>query len=279
MKTVFEARKWASSFLKQNNREERVAELMLMHLLNVTLEEWLVIQQDELPPKVWKDFQIWINEHAETGKPIEHFTNEAEFFGRTFFVNEAVLIPRPETEELIAAVVDDIVEGDTVADIGTGSGILAITLKKEIPSITAYATDLSESALAVARGNASQLGAEVQFFQGNFLEPVINERIDIVVSNPPYISNDERTTLSETVLHDPELALFAEENGLAAYRKITEQIVCMSEKGPRLVVFEIGYDQGETVPELIKLIEPTANIEVLKDINGKDRIVKWRRSC
>lgn len=275
--TIFEARKWASSFLKENNREARVAEILLRFLLNKSLNEWLIIQSDPLDEEIWNTYEAWIKEHALTGKPVEHFTNEAEFFGRIFYVDENVLIPRPETEELLLTIKDEIQDNDTIVDIGTGSGIIAITLKLEKPKTTVFATDLSNDALEVARKNAQNHHAEVKFLQGSFLNPIIRGKIEptMIVSNPPYIPNEERVHLDETVLHDPELALFAENNGLAAYEQIIDQIFLL-EKMPRLIAFEIGYDQGKTVPQLIYEKDANANVQVIQDINGKDRIVVWK---
>lgn len=271
--TVKEARVWASSFLEKHNREPRVADLMLMHLLDVDLAEFLLIQRE--PFNQCSTFESWILEHAKTGKPLEHFTGKTEFYGRTFQVNEHVLIPRPETEELIEAVKPELKLDDTVVDVGTGSGIIALTFKKELPDLKVIATDISQDALSVAQDNANRLDADVQFEQGNFLEPVMNEHIDVVISNPPYIPECDRTTLSETVMHDPELALFADDHGLAAYREIIKQIRLLK-KTPRLVAFEIGHDQGESVPKLIQKAFPQASVQVLQDINGKNRIVIWR---
>ncbi|GEL77267.1 peptide chain release factor N(5)-glutamine methyltransferase [Tenuibacillus multivorans] len=275
--TVKEARVWASSFLEKQNREPRVAELMLQHLLDVDLSEFLLKQQEELSDDVWLMYESWVMEHARTGKPLEHFTERATFYGREFWVNRDVLIPRPETEELIVAIMPHLHAGDVVVDIGTGSGIIALTIKKEMPSVRMLATDLSERALAVAKENSEQLDAEAEFFEGNFLEPIreTGEVPDVIISNPPYIPEKERSELDATVLYDPEAALFAEENGLAAYREIVEQVMQLR-RLPRLVAFEIGYDQGESVPQLIKSNCPDAHVEVLQDINGKDRIVLWK---
>ncbi|MFD2638545.1 peptide chain release factor N(5)-glutamine methyltransferase [Piscibacillus salipiscarius] len=270
--TVREARRWASSFLEQHNREARVADLLLMHLLDVELADFLLMQQEKLSE--WSTFEDWVRDHADTGKPLEHFTGVSEFYGRKFSVSEHVLIPRPETEELIEAVKPFIQPNDTIVDVGTGSGIIAVTLKKEHPQLSMFATDISPDALKVASGNAERLGADVEFKQGNFLEPVINEPIDIVISNPPYVPESDRPELSETVMHDPELALFADDHGLAAYREIIRQIGLLR-KPPRLVAFEIGYDQGESVPKLIQQADPEAVVQVLQDINGKDRMVLW----
>lgn len=269
---------WASSFLKEHNREERVAELLLRYLLEVNQAQFLAMQTDLVDPHIEHEFISWIKEHAETGKPIEHFTNEAEFYDRSFYVDNRVLIPRPETEELIVALLNEVKNPKTVVDLGTGSGIIAITLKKEWPEAKVYASDLSEEALSVAHINSQKLSADVQFEEGDFLKPFINEGIapDVVVSNPPYIPYAEKEHLSETVsFHDPAQALFAKNEGLAAYETIINQVMQLP-RNPQLTAFEIGFDQGETVPNLIKKFDPNAKVKVIQDINGKDRIILWK---
>ncbi|WP_223155138.1 peptide chain release factor N(5)-glutamine methyltransferase [Alkalibacillus aidingensis] len=274
--TVRGARIWASSFLKEYQREERVAELMLMHILGVSRSEFLAMQRDELPRDQYDTFVEWVSEHAKTGKPLEHFTGVTEFYSRDFLVNEHVLIPRPETEELIEALLQKLDNPETFVDLGTGSGIIAVTLKQAWPEASVYATDISEEALAVAKKNSTELEADVQFFQGDFLKPILEKGLepDVVVSNPPYIPYSKRDQLSSTVMHDPEQALFADDDGLAAYQQITEQVLQLPTR-PELVAFEIGHDQGETVPRLIHQQDPNASIQVIKDINGKNRIVLW----
>ncbi|WP_035513039.1 peptide chain release factor N(5)-glutamine methyltransferase [Halalkalibacillus halophilus] len=275
--TVRGARNWASSFLEEHNREARVGELMLLHLLDAKKHQILMRQTEELPEGVSHTFQKWVQEHAETGKPLEHFTKKAEFYGRDFYVDHRVLIPRPETEELIEAVLSRISPNMSIVDVGTGSGIIGITLKSELPETKVYATDLSEDALEVAQENANALESEVHFYKGNFLEPLLEQKInpDIIVSNPPYIPVNNRSNLSNTVLHDPELALFAEKDGLAAYEAIANQALQLDEK-PQLIAFEIGHDQGESVPALLNKLDPNAHLTVIQDINKKDRIVLWK---
>ena len=268
--TIQEARRWASSFLKKYGREQRVADLMLGHLLELNMSGLILEADQELDPTVQETFETWIREHAETGKPFEHFTQVAAFSGRDFYVDEHVLIPRPETEELVQMLLGKLNGDETVVDVGTGSGIIAISLKKELPGLRVLATDLSGDALQVAERNAETHQADITFLQGSFLEPVRNHEIDVIVSNPPYISEIERETLSDTVIFDPEIALFADHDGLFAYEQIIEQAHTLS---PKKLAFEIGYQQGEAVSRLIQKTFPNAKPEVIQDINKKDRIV------
>lgn len=129
--TIQEARKWASSFLQSHDREERVADLMLCHLLDTTMSGLFMNALEKLETKTHETFVGWVETHAATGKPLEHFTNTATFYERDFYVDENVLIPRPETEELVQYLLGKLSGTETVVDIGTGSGIIAVSLKKK----------------------------------------------------------------------------------------------------------------------------------------------------
>src|SRR5699024_4991199 len=190
-----------------------------------------------------------------------------------------VLIPRPETEELVQHVIE-LVKQDhqssiNIADIGTGSGMIAITLALELPHVNIYGTDLSKKALNIAKQNAQYHHVDIPFFQGDFLQPMIDQniKVDYIVSNPPYIKKSDKISLSRTVKNfEPDLALFAEDSGLAAYKKIIQMIPEVSKRQSK-VIFEIGYDQGKAVYQLIKHKFPHSDVNVIQDINGKDRIV------
>lgn len=275
-----EVLRWASLFLKEHNCEVVIAEILLQYHLQVSRSQFFMDMQKPIASQTIARFKQDIEQHVLTGVPVQHLTGEADFYGRVFYVNENTLIPRPETEELIQCVLD-ILQTDTslvapkIVDVGTGSGVIGITLKLECPQAHIYATDISEHALKVAKTNALQLQADVNFSQGNFLQPIISQHLqpNIIISNPPYISKSEKSTLSRTVKNfDPELALFAEENGLAAYKQIIEQSKSTLAPNGRLV-FEIGYEQGQAVTELIQKMYKQSHIQVLQDINGKDRIV------
>lgn len=277
----FEVLRWASLFLEEHNREPRVAEILLQHHLNVTRSQFYMLMQEPVSDEIAEMFKAQIVKHAETGIPVQHLTGYESFYGRDFTVNEHVLIPRPETEELVLHIIDSAGQPAnsnqplTIVDIGTGSGIIAITLALELPEAKVYASDISKDALAIARQNAKRLGADVTFLQGDFLEPIIDEQIkaDIIVSNPPYIAREEAPLLSDTVKNfDPELALFAEKNGLAAYQKIIMQAP-EAVNADALIAFEIGHKQGRAVRALIKGTFPGSAVTTIQDINKKDRIV------
>ncbi|WP_430790173.1 peptide chain release factor N(5)-glutamine methyltransferase [Virgibacillus flavescens] len=268
----YEVLKWASLFLGKHHREERLGEILLQHYLQLSRSSFYANMRENVPEETVDKFKASVKLHAETGIPVQHITGTETFYGRDFSVNEHVLIPRPETEELIEHVLQTARGKETIVDIGTGSGIIAITLALELPDAQVYATDISSVALETAKRNAEKLHADVTFLEGDFLQPVIEQSIDadILVSNPPYIAMSDTETLSDTVKnYDPHLALFAEENGLAAYKKIIKTIP----RSVKRVVFEIGYEQGSLVSDLITASYPEAAVKVIKDINGHDRIV------
>ncbi len=278
-RTIFKALSWASSFLKANGRDANAGEILLRSQLNMSRSKLLAEQRMPLDDHEWGRFEEAVKEHA-AGRPVQHIVGYEEFYGRKFQVNEDVLIPRPETEELIEAVLQKLDATFTsslsdlkTADIGTGSGAIAVTLKLERPVLSVFASDLSEKALQVAQRNAKSLNAEIQFLQGDLLQPFKHKdiKLDVVVSNPPYIPVHEK--LSDVVFkYEPHSALFGGDDGLAFYRRLVSELPeVLKEHG--LVAFEIGDGQGKAVAELLTEDFPEADIEVIKDINGKDRIV------
>lgn len=277
-RTIYEALTRASSFLDENNREKEVARYLLQYVLKKNYSQLMFAMYEELSTEDFQTFWSYVEEHA-TGRPFQYIIGQETFYGRDFFVNENVLIPRPETEELIEEVkkrvktLFDVNKIMQVADIGTGSGAIAVTIKKEIPHAQVTATDISEQALEVAVRNAQLLDAEVQFKKGDLLAPISLQKWDVVLSNPPYIGLHEAETLSDTVIdYEPHLALFAEEDGLQLYRKMAEQLPSMMNT-PSLIGFEIGYEQGLEVQSMLQTAFPKALVEVVQDINKKNRFV------
>lgn len=279
VKKQYEVFRWASLFLEKNNRESRVAELLLQHHLGVSRAVFFANMQEDVPDDIYEAFKADIEKHAETGMPLQHLTGYEYFYGRRFTVDGHVLIPRPETEELVQHVIRHDVDFRKkplrIVDVGTGSGVIAITLKLEWSDAEVFATDISEEVLQVAKKNAAEWNADVAFLQGNFLEPLIEREmvVDILVSNPPYIAETERNVLSDTVKnYDPELALFAGDDGLSAYKEIIRQAKRVVRPGG-LIAFEIGHEQGNAVKKLLMETFPYSDVDILQDINKKDRIV------
>lgn len=276
-KQVFEALNWASSFLVEKGFEETAARIVMQYVLGTTYSGVMMHMYDELTPEQAEQFVALIEEHAG-GRPVQYCIGREEFYGRTFLVDESVLIPRPETEELVLGTINRMnklfgQQQLKLADIGTGSGAIAISMKLECPKLTVVATDLSTSALVTAKKNAQALDADIDFRLGDLAAPLAGEKFDIVLSNPPYIAFDEAKAMSSVVLeHEPHSALFAEEDGLILYRRLAEQLPALMNK-PGLIGLEIGYTQGMEVAKFFKDSFPQATVTVEKDINGKSRMV------
>jgi release factor glutamine methyltransferase len=277
---IYEALKWASSFLAEAERDHNAGELLLRHHLNMSRAEMLANLRTDLPDGVWESFKTDVNRHAE-GIPVQHMIGSEEFYGRSFMVNKEVLIPRPETEELVEGIllkVKYLFNGYSsveAADIGTGSGAIAISLALENPMFKLCAVDIAPESLEVAQLNAKNLGAEVQFLHGDLLSPILNsgKKLDVVVSNPPYIPDADILELSPVVKdHEPLRALAGGVDGLDFYRRLAAEIpLVISERA--LIAFEVGAGQGEDVKALLLDKLPHAEAEVKYDINGKDRMV------
>ncbi|WP_114571836.1 peptide chain release factor N(5)-glutamine methyltransferase [Exiguobacterium flavidum] len=259
-------------------REGSSAEWLLMHVLGVDRTGLLVRLSDELTPEQDLLYSEYLMAHLN-GVPVQHLIGTGPFYGREFEVTPAVLIPRPETEELIEFVVSRI-QGETfesgeIVDIGTGSGAICVTLSLELKT-PVTTVDISPDAIAVARRNGEQLGADVTFLEGDLLAPLSDESVRVLVSNPPYIEEDE--LLSEVVFdHEPHLALFGGKDGLDFYRRLVEGSARVLKPDWRLIAFEIGHAQGPDVRLMLKERYPEAETGILKDINGKDRIVYAER--
>lgn len=275
---VYEALHWASSFLDKHHRDQNAGDLLLQHLLQMDRAELLANLHMGLDEEVVNNFKQWIYDHAD-GVPLQHIIGYEMFYGRPFIVNENVLIPRPETEELVLETLKRVkkyyqsANGLKLVDIGTGSGAIAITMKLECPSLEVTATDISYDALKVARKNAQQLQADISFRQGDLTTPLLStqETFDIILSNPPYIAMDE--DLSVVVKNfEPHQALFGGEDGLDYYRRLIKEIpYIMTHRA--LIGFEIGADQGEKIVTLLQQRFPQSKVEIVKDINGKERMI------
>ena len=205
----------------------------------------------------------------ENGEPVQYIVGNVNFYGNIFKVNKNVLIPRFETEELIEKTLKKIKNKDIkIVDLGTGSGCIAITLKKELPNSIVDAVDISSDALEVAKENAKLNNVEINFYQGNMLEPLSN-KYDLIISNPPYIDRNE-PIMDIVKNNEPELALYADNEGLYYYEYILKNVFNYLNDN-YIIAFEIGYKQGQNLIELSNKYLPNSKIIIEKDLSGKDR--------
>ena len=267
----------ACLLLRRQDKEESLAKFLLMYMLDETAEQFSNKLSEELSVEQENKYFDLINKNINEDTPLSHLVGFDYFYDRKFKVTKDVLSPRMETEELIYKVLEHIKKSKKdsfrILDLCTGSGIIAITLKKEIVEkyTEIVASDISEKALSIAIENANNNNANITFIKSDLFDN-ISGKFDLIISNPPYISYKDKITIKDSVLnYDPHLALFAEEDGIYFYRKIIENAVhYLSKDG--VIFFEIGYDQKEKIFELGK--NNNFITTIYKDINDRDRIAK-----
>ena len=266
----------------------RDAELLLRWVV-ARDRAWVIAHPDEkLTPEQARQFGSWIARRARH-EPIQYITGEAEFYGLPFRVTRDVLIPRPETEHLVEKVIEwaaSLAARETapripplrIVDVGTGSGAIAVALAHQLPQATVTAIDLSAPALAIARENAERNGvsSRIRFLLGDLLAPVAEDRFDIVVSNPPYVPGADCASLPVEVRdYEPPVALFAGEDGLEVYRRLTPAAFNVLAPGG-LVALEIGYGQDQAVTSLL-VSSSFHRIEFFPDLQGIPRVARAQR--
>lgn len=212
-------------------------------------------------------------ERLEQGEPIQYIVGNVDFYHSNFKITKDVLIPKFETEELVDKTINYIKmylkEPLNIVDLGTGSGCIAISIKKEI-DCNMDAVDISKQALKIARMNAKENNVDINFYCGSFLEP-LNKKYDVIISNPPYISYDEEI-MDVVKNNEPALALYADNNGLACYEEILKNISkYLNDKS--IIAFEIGYKQSDSIKNIVQNYLPNARISIEKDLQGKDRFI------
>ncbi len=287
MGTIREAYARASSFLHERRVEDsgRNAELLLQHLLQVPRSRMLACWSDPFPEELEEAWERLLMRRA-AGEPLQYIVGEQEFYGLPFEVGPSVLIPRPETELLVEQVLQKadrlFGEGTPVraADIGTGSGCIAVTLAKLRPSWRVTAVDLSPAALEVAKRNAKRNDAAVRFLEGSWLDPLLDEGepLDVLVSNPPYIPGGELPLLQREVReYEPHSALDGGADGMDPYRTMAEQ-ARLGPVVPRLVAFEVGIRQAESVRDMLRQTGLWSEDEIVPDLAGIPRhVLAWRK--
>ena len=241
-------------------------------LKNLSFTDFVFSLQQEVTEEE-KQFVEEIYKKLAAHIPAQYIIGHAEFFGMELKVDERVLIPRPETEELVELILaENLKDNLKVLDIGTGSGAIALALAKNRPDWSVTATDISQDALDLSLENAKAQNLNLSFIKSDCFSE-ISSKYDIIVSNPPYISRADEIEVGLNVLHsEPHLALFADEDGLAIYRRIAEDSKDYLNDGGKIYL-EIGYKQGQSVPALFMENLPEKRVRTLKDQFGQDRMV------
>ena len=277
--TILEFKRYFKSELSELYTEAESAQLYSVFLYEKTgfdrfqqrrfaHQELLISDEEELKE---------ITSELKTGKPYQQILGHTEFYGKKFFVDENVLIPRPETEELVELAKIEIqnlkskIQNLKLLDIGTGSGIIPITLKKHFPNSEISAIDISEKALEIAKKNADFHKKEINFIQADFLNTELTEKYDIIISNPPYIGIEENIEIEDSVKgFEPNIALFSPtSDALIFYKKIAKDgEKHLNENG--MIFLEINQKLGK---ETLELFSNYSESRLIKDLSGNDRFV------
>ncbi len=275
--TIQEAMGKADIQLKTKNIDspKLKARLLMQYVLKQN-RQYLMVHDENKLTQEQKEKYFKAIQKLSKGIPLQHITHQQEFMKMNFYVNENVLIPRPDTEILVEEVmkIAKKINAKKILDLCTGSGAIAISLAKYIENSQITATDISEEALAIAERNAknNKVDKQIAFLSSNLFEELPKEKYDMIVSNPPYIKREIVKTLAKEVQNEPLMALDGGWDGLDFYRKIIHQADDFLKYGGYLCL-EIGYDQKEDVMNLIKKEEKYTDTYCKKDLYGKDRVV------
>ena len=276
MVTIRSALRTARGALEASETPDLDVQVLLAHLLNVERAFLFAHSDHVLDDQEWRAFRSAVTRRA-AGEPIAYIIGRKGFYDLDLIVTPAVLIPRPETELLLEEALR-LTEGTpalTVADIGTGSGALAVTFARQRPASSVYATEISRDALAIASENARLNSADVTFFCGSFAGPLIEGgiKVDLLMANLPYIAGDELAQLAVSRF-EPRIALDGGSDGLDCIRALLAQILAVCRSGA-YVLLEIGADQAEAVSALVQ-DRLGAKAQVLQDYAGLDRIARFQ---
>lgn len=277
MKPYKDILKEAKASLSISGKESRLASILMEEMFGINLTQLMLHGEEPMPEADLHAFEQALK-RVMNNEPYQYVLGSAYFYDAYFKVTPDTLIPRPETEELVDYILkheDD--NGSVVADIGTGSGVIGLTLQKHWQENQVFLSDISYEALEVAKLNGKEQGIEPTYLHGDLFEPFIERgiKLDILVSNPPYISQEERHLMSPSVLkYEPMTALFAEDQGLYLYKAMISNLPSVLKSNGR-VYFEIGFSQGQPLLRFIEKTWPNTDAKVIKDINGNDRILHF----
>lgn len=279
--SLIEAKKWALIELRQAGMSEQDAkdnlDFLLSGALNINYGMLRANMSRQMPAALATIWPKWVSELVKN-RPPQYILGHAPFFGREFLVDERVLIPRPETEELVDWILKDAgsgVQPVSVLDIGTGSGAIIETLMLENQRVRGFATDISDDALTVAQANAQRFELSfLHFAKSDVYSQLDGLVFDIIVSNPPYIATQDKHDMDASVLtFEPHNALFAEHDGLDIYERIAAGLDEHLTAHGR-AYFEIGYQQGPAVVDMMQAALPNAKITLRQDFAGLDRMIR-----
>lgn len=249
------------------------AKILLAELLNKNPLELLMCLDEQVPENLKETF-IKEVDAMEQGKPLQYAIGHVNFHGNKFEVDERVLIPRFETEELVEHTINYIKNNFTepvdIVDLGCGSGVIGLTLEKKVSTKTVDLIDISKDALEVTNKNCGNLNSNANLIQNDFLEN-ITKKYDVIISNPPYIMDDEE--IEDIVRNnEPSIALYAGSDGLDCYRKILKNVK-NNMKDKCIIAFEIGYKQKEAIEKLVQEYLTDVKVVAKKDLSDKDRMI------
>ena len=273
---IFNIRQIAKNKILEKDLDPSVINLLLEHVLGLSNQEILMKNILDLDEDKTSRFFSLLEEYLKNERPIQYILGYTYFYKRKFIVNKNVLIPRFETEELVYHALKIIKENDykNIADIGSGSGNINITLKLENENLNVMGLDISKDALDVSKENAFNLNANINYYESDLLSYLIdnNIKVDLIISNPPYIDINDNEVDDIVRNNEPSLALFASDNGLYNYKKmIDDSKKVLNKKGS--ILFEIGHTQGNILKEYALNKYQNIEVKIIKDIDKKDRIL------
>lgn len=280
---LLELRRNGRKKLIENNIEDAIikADILIQFVLNMDKMQLIINQEDEVSKENENIYLTYI-EQVISGKPVQYITNEQEFMNLKFYVDENVLIPQPDTENLVEEAIKAIDEirpekNIKVLDLCTGSGAIAISIKKYAEDtkkqIEVYASDISEEAIKIAEKNAKRNDVHINFILSDMFQKMQEKDFDIILSNPPYIETQTISRLSKEVQYEPHMALDGGEDGLEFYRVIAKNAHEYLNKNGSILL-EIGYNQKKKVMQIFEEAKKYSNIRCIKDLSDNDRVIK-----
>ena len=274
---VIDIIKWADNYFSLNGFENSRIEIewLLEEILNCKKVDLYLRYEEQLSLKQLNKLHTWMNRRIKK-EPIQYIIGKCEFYGRSFIVNKDVFIPRAETETLINIVLSTLgnIPGQNILDICTGSGSIAVTLAKELNKANISAIDISKRALDIAKFNARRHNVTINFEQIDILTTTYNNKMDMLVCNPPYIPKNEMDMLMEDVrLYEPKIALTDGNDGLLFYKRISKLAPTIVKSGGH-VILEVGLKQQPALVKDIFSIQSFTDVQIIPDLNGDPRIMK-----